>query len=157
LKLAENFWKDSIPDVFGNYEALEFFDISGNEAITGNLPSSIFEIPTLKFVYMHQCLNLGGTIPNSFSDPSELRDLYLHTTKIGGTVPAVGNGKLLKLNEFLIQDTAIRGNMPNSVCALRSDGILDDLWSDCGGPTPEIQCSFPNCCNRCFEGIATTS
>jgi hypothetical protein len=157
LKLGENFWRGSIPNVFGNYEALEYFDVSGNEAITGNLPTSVFSIPTIRFIYMHECEGLGGTIPSSYQNPPELRDLYLYSTDIGGTVPPVTNGRLRTLNEFLIQDTNIRGAMPNSVCNLRENGILDDLWSDCGGLDPEVQCDFPDCCNRCFEGTAESS
>eukprot|EP00980_Cylindrotheca_fusiformis_P024355 scaffold11783_cov120-Cylindrotheca_fusiformis.AAC.15 len=154
LKLGENFWRGSVPDVFDDYKALEYFDISGNEAITGNLPSSVFSIPTIRFIYMHECNNLGGTIPSTYQNPPELRDLYLYSTNIAGTVPPVTNARLRTLNEFLIQDTNIRGSMPDSVCNLRETGILDDLWADCGGPNPELQCAFPDCCNRCFEGTA---
>jgi len=156
LKLGENFWTGTVPNVFGNYEALEFFDIAGNEAIKGDIPDSVFSIPTIRFVYMHECPNLGGTIPSSFQNAAQLRDLYLYSTNIGGTIPTIDEGRLQQLNEFLIYDTRITGSMPDSVCDLRDNGILDDLWSDCGGSSPEIKCDFPDCCNRCFEGTIAT-
>eukprot|EP00526_Cylindrotheca_closterium_P005942 CAMPEP_0113627582 /NCGR_PEP_ID=MMETSP0017_2-20120614/14288_1 /TAXON_ID=2856 /ORGANISM="Cylindrotheca closterium" /LENGTH=569 /DNA_ID=CAMNT_0000537849 /DNA_START=5 /DNA_END=1714 /DNA_ORIENTATION=- /assembly_acc=CAM_ASM_000147 len=157
LKLGDNFWTGRVPNIFGDYEALEYFDLSGNEALSGDIPASVFSVPTIRFVYMHECPGLGGTIPSSFQNAGELRDLYLYSTDVGGTIPTISSNKLLELNEFLIQDTRITGSMPESVCALRTDGVLDDLWSDCGGSSPEIQCDFPDCCNRCFEGTVATS
>ena len=152
LEISENFWAGDIPDVFSDYENLEYFAIAGNEAITGSIPETLFLVDTIRFIYMQECPGLEGTIPNSFSDPPDLRDLYLYSTQISGNVPSVPGGKLEKLNEFLIHDTQLSGAMPSSVCGLREEHILDDLWADCGGPKPKIQCSFPDCCNRCFEG-----
>jgi hypothetical protein len=84
-----------------------------------------------------------------------LRDLYLDGNRITGTVPSIRTGQLEFLNEFLLHRTSITGTMPDSVCNLRKDFILDDLWTDCGGESPEIECDFPDCCNRCFEGGST--
>jgi len=100
---------------------------------------------------MHKC-SLTGSIPSEYSNPPNLRDLYLYGNNIQGTVPDIPPGQLQQLNEFLLQDTLIQGAMPESVCDLRRDFILDDLWTDCGGAEPEILCEFPDCCNRCFEG-----
>lgn len=138
--------------MFGDYEELEYFSVAGSDALTGSIPESIFLIDTIRFIYMQQCPGLEGTIPNSYVNPPDLRDLYLYSTKISGNVPPVPAGKLEKLNEFLIYDTQLTGVMPESLCGLRDEFILDDLWSDCGGSSPEIECSFPDCCNRCFEG-----
>jgi hypothetical protein len=48
LKLGETFWRGSIPDIFRNYEALEYFDV------TGTLPASAFSILSIRFIYMHE-------------------------------------------------------------------------------------------------------
>lgn len=157
LKLGENFWTGRIPNIFGTFQSLEFFDVAGNEGLTGDIPLSVFSVPTIRYIYMHECPNLGGSIPSAIQRANELRDLYLYSTNIGGTVPSIQPGKLEKLNEFLIHNTRITGSMPASICSLRDNGILDDLWSDCGGSSPEIKCDFPNCCNRCFEGVLATS
>ena len=96
LELSDNFWSGDIPDVFGDYEELEYFSVAGSDALTGSIPESIFLIDTIRFIYMQQCPGLGGTIPNSYVNPPDLRDLYLYSTKISGNVPPVPAGKLEK-------------------------------------------------------------
>lgn len=149
LRLNDNFWNGTVPDVFENYKQLDFFDIS-NSNLAGSIPKSIFSIPTLRLAYMSNCA-LGGTIPSEYADPPDLRDLYLDGNKFTGVIPPIVPGQLEKLSEFLLQDNNISGAMPESICSLRSDFILDDLWTDCSGESPEIECDFPECCNRCFE------
>ena len=149
LRLNDNFWAGTVPDVFENYRQLDYFDIS-NTMLAGTIPKSIFSIPTLRLAYLSNC-NLDGTIPPNYADPPELRDLYLDGNNITGTIPPIVTGQLEKLSEFLLQDTGISGSMPDSICSLRSQFILDDLWTDCSGELPEIECDFPECCNRCFE------
>ena len=153
--MNKNQWTGTLPDVFENYEKLEFFDISDSE-FKGSIPTTIFSIPTLRLAYMSNC-NLTGTIPLQYADPPDLRDLYLNGNKITGTIPPIASGQLKKLSEFLLQDNLISGTMPDSICALRSNFILDDLWTDCGGSLPEIECEFPECCNRCFEAETSST
>jgi hypothetical protein len=153
LLLNVNFWTGTIPDVFGNYEKLDFFDISNN-MVGGRIPPTLFDIPTLRIAYLSNC-SLSGPIPINYVNPPRLRDLYLDGNQITGTVPPVPVGRLLQLNEFLLQRTMLMGTVPASVCNLRLNENLDDLWTDCGGSSPEIECDFPDCCNRCFEGGAS--
>mmetsp|Transcript_20118 Transcript_20118/g.42554 ORF Transcript_20118/g.42554 Transcript_20118/m.42554 type:complete len:693 (-) Transcript_20118:111-2189(-) len=155
LRLSDNFWTGTIPDVFYNYRQLDYFDVS-NTVLGGTIPISIFSIPTLRLAYMSNC-NLQGTIPVQFSEASELRDLYLDGNDLTGVIPPIAPGQLTKLNEFLLQTNRIYGAMPESICRLRSESVLDDLWTDCGGPSPEIECNFPECCNRCFEAGTASS
>ena len=151
LSLYENFWLGTIPDVFDNYVQLELFDIRNN-LVNGPIPASLFSVPTLRLAYMSNC-SLSGPIPPSYADPPLLRDLYLDGNRmVSGTVPAIGTNQLTALSEFLLQGTSVTGTMPASVCNLRIEHILDELWTDCGGSNPEIQCDFPDCCSRCFEG-----
>ena len=149
LRLNNNLWNGNVPDVFENYQQLDFFDIS-NSDLAGPIPRSIFSIPTLRLAYMSNC-SLTGTIPPEYANPPDLRDLYLDGNAIQGTVPSIEPGQLEKLSELLLNDNSITGTMPDSICNLRSEFILDDLWSDCGGDPQEIECDFPVCCNRCFE------
>lgn len=155
LRLNNNFWVGGIPDVFDDYERLDFFDVSNN-LLTGTIPRSIFSVPSIRLVYMSNC-TLSGRIPNQYSDPPILRDLYLDGNQLTGTVPSIGSADLQRLNEFLLQDNRLAGTMPDSVCNLRTNFILDDLFTDCGGENPEIECDFPACCNRCFESSPTSS
>lgn len=155
LRLNNNFWEGTIPDVFFDYEILDFFDVSNNR-LNGGIPQSIFSIPTIRLVYMSNCA-LSGRIPMQYRNPPILRDLYLDGNQLTGTVPSIRSGDLQRLNEFLLQDNQITGTMPSTVCNLRTNFILDDLWSDCGGENPEIECDFPDCCNRCFESSPSSS
>jgi len=149
LRLDNNFWVGTIPDVFQYFENLEFFDISNN-LLTGSIPTTLFSIPAIRLVYMSNC-SLSGAIPEEYANPPLLRDLWLDGNGITGTVPSISSGKLENLNELLLHDNFVSGSMPESICDLRFEDFLDDLWSDCGGLNPKIACDFPNCCNRCFE------
>jgi hypothetical protein len=149
LVVNNNFLSGTVPNVFENYEQLEFFDIS-NANFEGSIPDTIFAISTLRIAYLSNN-SLTGTIPADFADAAKLRDLFLDGNGLTGTVPPITDGQLPQLTEFLVQFNSLSGSMPDSICNLRS-GQLEDLFSDCGGPTPEIECEFPQCCNRCFEG-----
>lgn len=155
LRLNNNEFSGYFPDVFYQYRQLDFFDISNNPLLYGGIPRSIFEIPTLRLAYLSNC-NLSGRIPSNFAKPPELRDLYLDSNRIYGTIPYVWPGQLEKLNEFLLHNNRISGTMPQAICNLRSNFILDDLWTDCSGSSPEVDCDFPECCNRCFETESIT-
>lgn len=141
--------------MFENYDRLDFFDVSNNQ-LTGSIPSTIFSIPTIRFIYMSNC-ELSGRIPRDYRDPPLLRDLYLDSNRLTGTVPSIRSGDLERLNEFLLQGNRLVGTMPSSVCNLRTEFILDDLFSDCGGNDPDFLCDFPECCNRCFTPDETAS
>lgn len=52
----------------------------------------------------------------------------------------------------VLQFNFLTGSMPESICDLRQKRELRVLFSDCGGLDPEIECEFPECCNRCYEG-----
>jgi Leucine-rich repeat (LRR) protein len=149
LRLNDNFWTGSIPDAFENYSNLDFFDIS-NTMLTGTIPTTLFSIPTIRLIYMSKCM-LRGSIPPQYADPPILRDLYIDSNELSGTIPSIKPSQLQRLNEFLLQDNKLTGSVPSSICNLRTNSILDDLWTDCGGENPEIECDFPECCNRCFE------
>jgi hypothetical protein len=151
LILDNNFLSEQIPDVFANYQQLDFFDVS-NAGLSGTIPESLFAVSTLRIAYLSNN-TIGGTIPAVIADPPLLKDLYLDGNGLTGTVPDVQPNQLTNLNEFLLQFNFLTGSMPESICALRGNaGDLDDLFSDCGGLNPEILCDYPECCNRCFEG-----
>ena len=140
-----------IPNLFTNFERLDFFD-AANNLFSGTIPETIFGIEALRLCYMSNN-TLTGTIPQEYSEAPLLRDLYLDGNGLTGTVPSIITGELQELSEFLVHFNALTGSMPGSVCDLRdnSGGILENLFADCGGQDPEIECSFPDCCNRCFE------
>lgn len=150
LIINNNFLTEQIPDVFQNLKSLDFLD-AANNLFFGTIPETIFDVTSLQFLYLSNN-TLSGSIPTAFSRPSLLRDLYLDGNGLVGTVPEISSGELQQLNEFLVHFNFLSGSMPASLCSLRSSGDLEDLFADCGGQAPEIECDFPACCNRCFEG-----
>mmetsp|Transcript_18029 Transcript_18029/g.31623 ORF Transcript_18029/g.31623 Transcript_18029/m.31623 type:complete len:629 (-) Transcript_18029:121-2007(-) len=152
--VRNNFFSGEIPNVFENYEQLDFFDVS-NANFFGSIPETLFGVSTLRIAYLSNN-SLSGTIPSEYSSPPLLRDLFLDGNGLIGTVPEVSGGQLQELTELLVQFNFLTGTMPVSVCSLRN-GQLEDLFSDCGGSSPEIECEFPGCCNRCFEGGNTAA
>jgi Leucine-rich repeat (LRR) protein len=138
---------EEIPNVFVGFAALEDFDLSGN-LHTGPIPDSIFDSPALKRVYLNNN-GLTGSIPINYSNPPNLEDLFLSSNSLIGTVPEIDPGDLLQLDEFLIQENDLTGSMPQSICDLRTAGALTNLFADCGGPDPQIECEFDVCCTLC--------
>ena len=127
--------------------SLFFFDVRYNQ-LTGTIPPSLFTDPAvLEFAYLQGNV-LTGTVPATFSQASSLVDFYVSENKLTGTIPGIPAGSLPNLNELLFQQNLFIGSMPDSICALRS-GNLEDLWVDCA-PPPEVTCSIPDCCTRCF-------
>ena len=50
---------------------------------------------------------------------------------------------------FTLQNNNFTGQMPQSICNLTSGAskTLLDLWADCSGSSPKVNCS---CCSKCF-------
>lgn len=130
---------------------LDFVDVANN-FFSGTIPQSVFEAPEIRLIYFSNN-TLTGTIPSDFSRPTLLRDLYLDGNGLTGTVPAIATGELQDLNELLLHFNFLSGSMPASICDLVGNGgDLENLFADCGGANPEIECQFNVCCTRCFEG-----
>ena len=147
--LRHNNFEGSLRDAFGSWDNLDFFDVAYNN-LGGLIPSSLFDVPTLRIVYLHYN-NFQGALPDNYGSPPLLRDLYLNGNQLRGNIPGIQANQLLELTEFLVHENMFTGVMPASVCSLRTNGILEDLFSDCNPPDdPEIICPRPSCCNQCF-------
>ena len=131
------------------FEELDFIDL-GHNSFTGVIPSSLFEIPTIRLVYLTNN-RFESTIPENFGEATNLRDLYLGFNSLQGTIPGVSSGQLPNLNEFLLHNNDLTGEMPASICALMAPlGNLEDLWADCSSVNGqvEVECS---CCTQCDD------
>ena len=148
LLLNNNQLEGTIRDAFEPFNNLNFTDLSNNQ-LAGSIPSSLFEVPTLTNLYLNNN-RFSGMIPANFGNGKNLRDLYLSSNQLTGEIPEIGVGQFPFLNEFLLEDNFLTGSMPNSICDLRSSAELEDLWTDCRGSPPEVECSVPDCCTACF-------
>ena len=146
--LRFNQFSGSLRDAFALWTNLDFFDVAHNN-YGGFIPASLFDVPTIRILYLDNN-NLQGSLPANYGNPPLLRDLYVNGNQLRGNIPGIQEGQLLQLNEFLVQDNMFTGQMPASVCALFTlpDAQLEDLFADCNPPSnPEIICA---CCNQCF-------
>jgi hypothetical protein len=115
--LNDNFFTGKIRDAFDSFTSLDFFDVRNNQ-LTGFLPSSLFDIATLRIAYFSNN-SFVGSIPSNFANPPFLRDLFLDGNMLAGTVPSINSTQLRDLTEFLLQNNDIGGTMPDSICLLR--------------------------------------
>lgn len=148
LLLNNNELTGTLRDGFETFTRLNFTDLSNNQ-LSGTIPGSFFEIPTLTNLYLNNN-SFTGEIPSNYGNASSLRDLFLSSNSLTGTIPDINPGQLGELNEFLLDNTRLEGNMPKSICNLRTSGRLEDLWVDCLGSSPEVACNVPECCTACF-------
>lgn len=147
IDLSNNTFTGSVRNAFSRFQDLDFIDL-GNNRLTGEIPPSLFDIPSIRLIYL-QNNNLEGFLPDNYGNPPKLRDLYLNNNLLFGQIPDIQSGQLSNLTEFLLQDNDLTGEMPASVCALRTPiGMLEDLWADCEEIEGEaqVECS---CCTQC--------
>ena len=131
------------------FQQLDFIDLGQND-FTGVIPASLFNIPTIRLVYLSNN-RFDETIPSTLGNANSLRDLYLGGNQLEGQIPGIAPGQLANLNEFLVHENNLTGEMPASICALVSPaGNLEDLWADCAvvDGRVEVQCS---CCTQCED------
>ena len=146
LVLRHNMFSGTIRDAFGAWTELAFFDVAHNN-FNGLIPESLFDVPKLRIAYLH-FNSFQGALPDNYGNPQSLRDLYINNNQLRGSIPGIEPTQLLELTEFLLHENAFTGQMPASVCSLRTNAKLEDLFADCNPPSsPEIICS---CCNQCF-------
>ena len=145
--MSNNTFTGSVRDSFDQFQALDFIDL-GHNRLTGEIPPSLFEIPTIRLVYL-QNNRLDGLLPDNFGNAPVLRDFYVQSNRLFGQVPDVQPGQLANLTELLLQDNDLTGEMPASICALRTPlGVLEDLWADCEEIEGEAEVACA-CCTQC--------
>lgn len=122
IRLADLNLVGFIPEEIKWLSSLESFDIQNNH-LAGPIPESLGELDELSYLSLDGN-NFSGTIPDVFHNMENLERVYLN------------------FNDF-------NGAMPPSLCTLREEGALNDLWSDCGGYP--ITCT---CCTVCCDMVS---
>lgn len=115
--------------------------------LVGFIPAEIKWLDNLESLDI-QNNHLAGHIPDAIGELDELRYLSLDGNNFSGTIPDVFHN-LVHLERAYLNFNDFNGAMAPSLCLLREDGELEDLWSDCGGYP--ITCT---CCTVCCDMVA---
>ncbi|TVU48984.1 hypothetical protein EJB05_00273 [Eragrostis curvula] len=112
LDLAYNQLSGAIPRSLFNISSITTFELCGNNALSGVLPSDIgFTLPNIQYLFLYDC-QLSGRIPRSIGNASQLRHIELNDNELHGTVPL---------------DLGI--NLKNLEVLLVENNHLEDKWS----------------------------
>lgn len=147
LNLDGNSFEGSIPGALGSLTGLVDLRLDTNE-LSGHIPTAFVSLNLLEILYLGNN-KLKGTISEVLAESMPfLNELHLHKNEFTGTFPS-GFSNAPFLQVIYLDGNAISGTMPKSLCDRRRDGVLEDLWADCGVPA-KIECSLDACCTRCF-------
>ncbi|XP_039033050.1 receptor-like protein 7 [Hibiscus syriacus] len=145
LHLSHVIVSSPVPSILMNLSSLSSLDLS-HCGLSGELPTSIFQLPNIQFLDVSNNLHLTGTLPatfssrrlkflsvgfTSFSDvlPASIGSLdslkFLDVTacKFGGPLPS-SLGNLTKLTGLALQNNSFSGDIPSSLSNLTRMGFL---------------------------------
>uniref|UniRef100_A0A7S2NR12 Leucine-rich repeat-containing N-terminal plant-type domain-containing protein n=1 Tax=Leptocylindrus danicus TaxID=163516 RepID=A0A7S2NR12_9STRA len=154
LYMPRNTLSGSIPSEIGMLQSLRYFDVQYN-SLSGSIPSEIGKLTQLYYLELdHNALT--GTLPSEMSKLASLTYIHLQFNMLTGTVPveALGYENLPNLDRLYLYRNLLTGSISTSdaLCQSRYTasgiGSLSDLYVDCAGAMPEIEC---DCCTSCHQ------
>ncbi len=128
----------SIPSYFDGFSELYFLSL-GSNAFTGDLPSSIGNIATLRQLFLHNLLSLNeGAIPVTYGNLTSLEILYMSNSKRTGEFPSwIGN--LTQLTQLQLNNNVFaEGPIPNGIGNLVNVVDLQIYGTHRNGNIPDI-------------------
>jgi Leucine-rich repeat (LRR) protein len=159
LNLEDNAFTGRLPD-YTSWEDLRFININNNR-FNGTILPSLFAKQGLEYVYFANN-TLTGSIPTNYGNASSLIDLWINGNQLTGTIPSVSSSDFPSITEILLNDNALSGDVPDSLCDKRNSTLVDEyledfgtLHADClppfGSDVPNNPCPI-GCCTNCFVG-----
>ena len=127
----ENWMKNNV-NICKGWHGIECKELAGDE-ITMEVVSTL-HLPSNE---------IHGEIPVELSFLQQLESLNLSNNFLVGTVPA-SLGEIKSLKQVELSRNLFTGRIPSSFCTLKTDFVLEELVSDCGG---DFTCS---CCTECL-------
>ena len=97
----------TLPDDISALQNLVTLDLDSNLFLSGTIPSTLGDIPTLQSIYLGSNL-LAGTIPSELAQLGNLTSLELQNNFLTGTIPPE-LGSLPTLVNFNCQGNTIEG------------------------------------------------
>ncbi|XP_040948184.1 receptor kinase-like protein Xa21 isoform X1 [Gossypium hirsutum] len=134
LYLGFNNLEGQIPEEIGNLLGLEMLSIKAIKGLTGQIPTSIFNISSLKTIDLSNN-SLSGQIPSSIFNSTTLEEIGLFNNSLEGNLPPITNAP--KLEFLFLWGNKLSGNIPNSISnasMLKKLELSHNLFS---GPIPK--------------------
>jgi len=165
LSLSDNLIAGSIPSCIGDLQELQVLNLMNND-MTGSIPQSIGNIGMVLWGLSLGENSFDGALPDSMRNLTGLGELLLGANELSGTIPPY-IGSFIQLTSLQLHRNKFYGTVPTSFKNLTQlDNLLlngndltgdlgflcnsgiSNLFADCGGLSPEIQCP---CCTLCCE------
>lgn len=135
MDLYYNHLTGSIPDL-GNLSALSQIDMDGNK-LSGKVPESLFNLPSLEFLLLLNNPELTGTIPEITSDASKLERISFYGCNLSGKLPAsLGRASGLTFLQFF--DNSLTGSIPSSLTTLPNLTLFSLRGNELTGSIPSF-------------------
>jgi hypothetical protein len=144
LELRINKFDGSVPTEIGRLTNLKEIDFQGN-ALTGTIPTEIGSLTLMNGLYFEENF-MGGLLPSEIGLLTNLADLSFFDNQFKGTVPPEYS-KLQQLEVIYLENNDLTGSVDDIFCVSRPP-FLQDMWANCRGNPPELQCS---CCTTCCD------
>lgn len=144
-------WFDKLnAGIFEVWADFNYFD--------GSIPTTIGRFQSLASLSLTSC-SLTGELPTELGDLKFMQQMWFYNNSLTGDIPSqIGDLDLLKT--FQTEDNMFdNGDMPDEICDLTKNGLLDQLSTDCEGDKP-IDCPCCGCCastdeDFCFPAVVT--
>jgi len=136
-----------------NWSDLEVLDMNDNQ-LAGNLPSKLFEHPSLKVIDLHGN-SFGGDLPSLILQPSKLEFLALHDNKLTGTMNAVES--ITSLKHLDLSNNGFAGQMPGFSQLVNLQYLFLSYNTNLeAGPIPESIVKLPNLVDLSLQSTVRT-
>nr|GMD09224.1 piriformospora indica-insensitive protein 2-like [Ipomoea batatas] len=123
------------PSLFASSSSLQHLSLLSNPGLTGEIPSTLSHISTLKVLSLAQN-SLEGEIPRQISGLVNLEQLDLSYNNLSGSIPGeIGGLKFLKILD--LSKNGFSGNLPDSVGKLQNLQKIDLSSNNLEGMLPQ--------------------
>ncbi|KAK7271420.1 hypothetical protein RJT34_27301 [Clitoria ternatea] len=110
--------------------------------ISGNFPTSLFNLPNLTYIYI-QNNNLSGRIPENIGNLAQLDVLSLTGNRLTGPIPS-SISQLTQLTQLKLGNNLLTGTVPESLKNLVNLTFLSLQGNQLQGTIPNFFSSFTN-------------